>query len=309
MNLDKKRIDYNKSEETFKYFMSSLKDSISGWDYFVKWKKVYKNLSEVEMSLNLLNYLLGKEKVEEEFKSLLKKYPDIIKAIPILLASRESCFQILKPIDDNEIKFDIEKYDFSNTVDLSENDIDRIVEFTKNTGILDIIKNKKVKNLVDYVLGVEVGLDSNGRKNRSGTSMENLVELFIKDLCNKYNYEYIVQATPNRIKEKWNLNVKVDKASRRFDFAIKTNNKLFLIETNYYSGGGSKLKATAGEYKTLYDLIISDGYEFIWITDGKGWLAASKSLKETFEHNKYLLNLNMIEEGILESILNESISI
>ena len=131
---------------------------------FCKLEKVYKNLSEVEMSLNLLNYLLGKEKVEEEFKSLLKKYPDIIKAIPILLASRGSCFQILKPIDDNEIKFDIEKYDFSNTVDLSENDIDRIVEFTKNTGILDIIKNKKVKNLVDYVLGVEVGLDSNGRK-------------------------------------------------------------------------------------------------------------------------------------------------
>lgn len=167
------------------------------------------------------------------------------------------------------------------------------------------MQNKQVKNLVDYVMGVEVGLDSNGRKNRSGTAMENLVEAYIKDLCKNYNYDYMSQAMPKAIKEKWNLEVKVDKANRRFDFAIKTDKKLFLVETNYYGGGGSKLKATAGEYKTLQDLITSDGHELIWITDGLGWTTASKPLKETFEHNSYLLNLTMIQDGILEDILTE----
>lgn len=173
----------------------------------------------------------------------------------------------------------------------------------KNSGIFDLFKNKSIKNLVDYVFGVEVGLDSNGRKNRTGTAMENIIELFIKNICNKYGYKYMVQATPTRIKSDWGYDVTVDKSERRFDFAVNAGNTLFLIETNFYGGGGSKLKATAGEYKTLYDVASRDGHEFIWITDGTGWHTASRPLNETFNHNKYILNLKMIELGVLEEIV------
>lgn len=252
---------YVKSNEMFNYLISTLKDSIKGWDYFVNWNKVNTNVKNVEVSLNILNYLIGKDDIKKEFKMLLTQYPKVVQAIPILIACRETTFKILKSKDNKNIDFEVETYDFNKTKNLSEEEINRIADFCENTGIFKLLQDRHMKNLVDYVRGIEVGLDSNGRKNRSGTAMENLVESYINNLCKKYNYDYIAQATPNAIKDRWNLQVKVDKANRRFDFAIKTNKRLFLVETNYYSGGGSKLKATAGEYKTLQDLITSDGHE------------------------------------------------
>lgn len=296
---------YIKSNETFNYLLSTLKDSIKGWDYFVNWNKVNLNVKSVEVNLNILNYLIGKENIREELKMLLGKYPEVVQVIPVLIACRENTFKILKTENKEDISFELEEYEFNKHKSLSEEEINKVIYFCENTGILKIIQNKQVKNLVDYVMGVEVGLDSNGRKNRSGTAMEDLVESYIKKLCKKHSYDYIAQATPKGIKDRWNLEIKVDKASRRFDFAIKTNKKLFLVETNYYGGGGSKLKATAGEYKTLQDVITSDGHELIWITDGLGWITASKPLQETFEHNNYLLNLTMVQDGILEEILME----
>lgn len=305
--MENSKLIYDKSDETFQYLMSTLKDSIKGWDYFVNWKKVVKNVENIEIYLNILNYLVGKDNIKEELKKLLTQYPEILSVVPVLIASRENQFQILKPSLSGEVNFELEEYCFKPKKILIEEDIDNAVEFMDKTGILELIKNRKIKNLVDYVYGVEVGLDSNGRKNRSGTSMENLVELLIKDICIKYGYDYIVQATPARIKEKWNLSINVDKADRRFDFAVYTTSKLYLIETNYYGGGGSKLKATAGEYKTLQYIVSNNGYELIWITDGKGWLTASKSLRETFDNNKYILNLDMVQNGILEDIINNEL--
>lgn len=305
--MENSKLIYDKSDETFQYLMSTLKDSIKGWDYFVNWKKVVKNVENIEIYLNILNYLVGKDNIKEELKKLLTQYPEILSVVPVLIASRENQFQILMPSLSGEVNFELEEYCFKPKKILIEEDIDNAVEFMDKTGILELIKNRKIKNLVDYVYGVEVGLDSNGRKNRSGTSMENLVELLIKDICIKYGYDYIVQATPARIKEKWNLSINVDKADRRFDFAVYTISKLYLIETNYYGGGGSKLKATAGEYKTLQYIVSNNGYELIWITDGKGWLTASKSLRETFDNNKYILNLDMVQNGILEDIINNEL--
>lgn len=297
---------YNKSETTFYFLINTLKDSIKNWDYFVDWNKVETNIRDIEIELNTLNYLIGKENIKEELKYLLNKHPDVIRAIPYLLASRENKFEILYL--DSKDKFDYKIFDF-NKKSFNSKDIENIITFIEHTKLIDIFKNKTIKNLVDYVFGVEVGLDSNGRKNRSGTAMENIVEHFIKKICSKYNYQYIKQATATKIKKKWNFHVTVDKSERRFDFSINTGNKLFLIETNYYGGGGSKLKATAGEYKTLFDLLEQDGHEFIWITDGKGWLTAKRPLEETFNHNRYILNLHMVELGLLEDILNESIKL
>lgn len=297
---------YDKSETTFAFLIDTLIDSIKNWDYFVDWNKVKNNIRDIEIELNTLNYLIGKENIKEELKYLINKHPEIIKAFPYLLASRENIFEILYL--DSSDKFDYKIFDF-NKKHLDSKDIENIITFIENTKLINIFKDKTIKNLVDYVFGVEVGLDSNGRKNRSGTAMENIVEHFIKKICSKYNYQYIKQATATKIKEKWNFHVTVDKSERRFDFAINTGHKLFLIETNYYSGGGSKLKATAGEYKTLFDLIEQDGHEFIWITDGKGWITAKRPLEETFNHNRYILNLKMIEIGVLEDIFTRKIKL
>jgi type II restriction enzyme len=293
---------YKKDENTFSYLLDTLKDSIKGWDYFVNWNKAQANVRDIEIQLNILNYLIGKESIEKEFKYLLRKHPEIIKAIPILIACREEQFKILSSSTSN--MFDTQLFDFSGKVALSDTEIEKTITFLDKTGILDLIRNKTIKNVVDYVFGIEVGLDSNGRKNRSGTAMEDLVELFIKKICEEHNYHYLIQASPKTIKDNWGYNVTVDKTARNFDFAINTGKRLCLIETNYYGGGGSKLKATAGEYKTLHDVLSKDGHEFIWVTDGKGWLTANRPLNETFYHNNYILNLNMVESGVLEQILS-----
>jgi type II restriction enzyme len=156
-----------------------------------------------------------------------------------------------------------------------------------------------VKNLVDYSTGVEVGLDSNGRKNRGGTLMESLVEEFVSDTCDKLGYKYLAQANAKKIFETWGVNVKVDKSSRIIDFVINKNGHLFMIECNFYGGGGSKLKSTATEYVEMYQYWTKQGFDFIWITDGAGWKSTLKPLREYFDKADYLLNLEMLKDGIL----------
>ncbi|NJK49373.1 restriction endonuclease [Candidatus Gracilibacteria bacterium] len=287
--------------EVFKYFKDSLTDSITVWDYFVDWKKVIKNFKEIEINLNLLNYLIGKDNLEEELRQLLKQYPKIARTIPILLACRTANFKILTEYAGG--KFNHECFNFSHKGTINDKDIETIVIFTKKTGILDIFRNKIIKSIPDYVLGVEVGLDSNGRKNRSGTTMETIVKNILQPICQKNNFSLISQATPSKLEQDWGVTVKVDKANRKFDFAVKTEKALYLIETNFYGGGGSKLKATAGEYKGLFDVISSQGHKFIWITDGLGWKSSLRSLEETFDRIDYTFNLKTISTGLLAEII------
>lgn len=121
-------------------------------------------------------------------------------------------------------------------------------------------------------------------------------------MCNKHGFKYMKQATSHKIR-KWGVNINVDRSNRKFDFAVYNGKNLYLIEANYYGGGGSKLKSTAGEYKALYDFITKDGHKFIWVTDGKGWVTTKKPLEETFHYIDYLLNLKMLSAGILEEII------
>lgn len=294
---------YEKNAQTFDYLLSTLKDSIKGWDYFVNWGKVKNNVKDIEIQLNILNYLIGKENIYDEAKYLIAKHPEVISAIPILVACREKDFQIISSDEVNMFKG--KNYIFNNYKNITREQIDDIVEFMSESKILELFSTKAIKNVVDYVFGVEVGLDSNGRKNRSGHAMEDIVEKFVSKMCTERGFTYLKEATPGTINREWGYNVTVDKSARRFDFAINTGNKLYLIETNYYGGGGSKLKATAGEYKTLYDITSKDGNEFIWITDGKGWVSAKRPLEETFYHNNYIINLTMLEQGILSEIVKD----
>jgi type II restriction enzyme len=291
--------------EVFQHWQSTLTDSITVWDYFVDWQKVLKKFAHVEIHLNTLNYLIGKNDIENEFCLLLQQYPQIITAIPILIACRTASFQILT--DFTSGNFSHKTFSFKIKDSLSQTEIDDILEFTINTGILELFKNKNIKSIPDYVLGIEVGLDSNGRKNRGGTTMETIVENLISTICQQNNFLFISQATAEKIKSQWNINVQVDKSSRRFDFAVKNQANLYLIETNFYGGGGSKLKSTAGEYKGLFDVISRQGHKFIWVTDGLGWKTTLRPLEETFKHIDYTLNLNMLASGLFAELITQNL--
>ncbi len=253
-------------DELFKLLSSSFKEKITQWDYFVNWKKVLQNIKPIEKELNLLNVLIGKENIREEIMALISEYPNVIKAFPLLLAIRQDSIDVL--IDTK--KFIYQKYNFKKR-NLTKQEISNLADFFINSGFADIIENKNIKNIVDYATGVEVGLESNGRKNRGGHLMEVLVENFVKETANNLNIKYIPQATGKKIKENWGIEIKVDKSSRIIDFAINNQGKLYFIETNFYGGGGSKLKSTAIEYVKMNEYWNAQGIKFIWVTDGAGW--------------------------------------
>ncbi len=290
----------NKSEdELSNEITSTFKEKITQWDYFVKWEKVLQNIEPIEKELNLLNYLIGKKDLHKETVELLSKYPEVIKAIPILLAIRDKSLEVL--IDTRN--FIYHKFDFSKKT-YEKEEIKTFADFILKSGLGELLENKKIKNLVDYATGVEVGLDSNGRKNRGGYLMEKIVEEFIRNTCNELGYEYIPQATTNKIKRACNIDVKVDKSSRIIDFVINKNGKLYFIEVNFYGGGGSKLKSTATEYIRMNEFWNNQDIEFIWITDGAGWKSTLKPLREYFDKADYLLNLEMLRKDILKTILS-----
>ncbi|BAZ03407.1 type II restriction endonuclease [Calothrix sp. NIES-3974] len=293
--------------EVFGYFQKTLTDSILTWDYFVNWQKILDHHEEVKGSLETLNQLLGKENIEQEFRNLLVIHPEVAGVIPILIACRNTDFHILTNYLNGNLYY--QNYSFPHhTLPLfSPAEIDQIVEFAQATGILDLFAQSKIRSVADYVLGIEVGLDSNGRKNRSGTTMEAIAETKIAQMCQEYGFAYLKQATREKIRERWGIPVQVDKSSRKFDFAINHQEQLYLIEVNFYGGGGSKLKATAGEYKYLFDFLSAQKHTLIWITDGRGWKESLNPLEETFNYIDYTLNLHMIHQGILAELINQEI--
>lgn len=283
-------------KKDFKKLIDTLKNSIKTWEYFVNWNKVFSSSSEFEIILNKLNYLLGKEDFKTEFKKLYESNPDIVKALPVLLAVREKKLEIFELSDGS-----FEIFDFNELINYS---FEKYFKFIEKTGLINLFKKDGIKNLVDYVIGVEVGLDSNGRKNRGGSLMEDIVEAHIKKMCLKNNFEYLPQARPTLIRSKWGVDVSINKSERSFDFAVYNpkNKKIKLFEVNFYNGGGSKLKAVCGEFKDLYRELKNQNIDFIWITDGLGWHTTKRPLEETYNNNDYVFNLSMIENNILEEL-------
>jgi len=234
--------------------------------------------------------------LKEEFKVLYSSNKDIVKALPILLAVREYKLEIY----DKETK-NSDFFDFSG----NEGNPEKYFEFIEKSGLSVLFQNEGIKNLVDYVMGVEVGLDSNGRKNRGGTLMEEIVKSFIHNFCVSNGFEFQSHANANAIKKKWGINVNVVKSSRSFDFVIfnPKSNKIKLLETNFYNGDGSKLKSVCGEFRSLFTELKAQNIDFIWVTDGLGWRKAEKPLEEAYNHNEYIFNLSMLENDVLNELV------
>ena len=176
--------------------------------------------------------------------------------------------------------------------------------FMRKTGLFELLSERIVNNLVDYVLGVETGLESNGRKNRGGHQMENLVENFIKKVGVK---EYYKELYLTEIEEKWNVDLGAisgeGTATKRFDFVVKTVNHIYLIETNFYTGGGSKLNETARSYKMIAQEVKNiEGVSFVWFTDGIGWKNARRNLEETFNVMEHMYSIDDLNNGIMNTL-------
>lgn len=302
MELDLSGYLHLSADNRHKVFLNSLSSTNRTPEYYVNWEKVTKNTKSFELELNTLNYLIGKPNILNEARELFKKQPHLLKAIPILIASRDKLLDVLI-IDDHD-NMDFYHLDFKK-IDMDR--LDTYIEFIEDSGLFEFLQNKATQNLVDYVYGVETGLDSNGRKNRSGKTMEAILERKVVKTCKKLGYQSASEATANWIKENWGMNVPVDKSNRRFDQAIfdESRKKLYLIETNYYGGGGSKLKAVAGEFSTLNTFIDTsiEDITFLWVTDGKGWLTANLPLLEAFNEIRVILNLEMLKKDFLYELI------
>lgn len=276
----------------FNDWLGKMRPSINNYDYYVDFEKVYANVDAIRVELNIMNSLIGSKNIEEDFKALLKRYPEILKCVPILLAVRAS--EIYAQDGDGAFNYNFGRMNYS---------VEQYIAFMRKTGLLNLIANHIVNNLVDYALGVETGLDSNGRKNRGGHQMEDLVENYIK----KTGAEYYKEMYLADIERKWGVDLSAISAegttTKRWDFVVKTPSMIYVIETNFYTGGGSKLNETARSYKMIAEEARSVvGVEFVWVTDGGGWRSARRNLEETFNTMEYLYNICDMEDGAFLSL-------
>lgn len=280
-------------KRNFNDWLGKFRESIADYDYYIDFPKIHKNVDAIRVELNILNTLVGSQNIEREFDDLIAKYPETLKCIPILLAVRSN--EIYAIDEDGEYNYNFSKMNYS---------AEQYKVFMRKTGLFDLIADHIISNLVDYATGVETGLDSNGRKNRGGHLMENLVEGYIQKAGYIKGKDYFKEMNLSEIENKWNINLSVisnqGKAEKRFDFVIKTDNNIYGIETNFYGGGGSKLNETARSYKTLaLEAKTIDGFKFAWFTDGKGWNSARNNLEETFDVMDDIYNINDLESGII----------
>ena len=280
----------------FKVWLSEFRNSIADYGYYVDFRKIYRNIDNIKIELNILNSLIGSKNIESDFEVLIKKYPEVLKCIPLLLAVRTN--EIYAIDGDGEFTYQFKVPNLS---------IEQYKIFMRKTGLFDLIQNHIINNIIDYVTGVETGLDSNARKNRGGHLMENLVESFIKKSGFTRDKTYFKEMYIHQIIEKWNIDLSAisneGKTEKRFDFVIKTDSMIYGIETNFYSSGGSKLNETARSYKTLaLEADNIDGFTFVWFTDGKGWTNARHNLEETFDVMEHIYNIKDMENGIIDKI-------
>lgn len=280
----------------FNAWLSGFHESIADYKYYIDFEKVYRNVESIRIELNILNSLIGSKNIEADFEKVIARYPEVLKCIPLLLAVRAN--EIYAMDDDGAFIYNFKKANFN---------VAQYKVFMQKTRLFDLMANHIVNNLVDYVTGVETGLDSNGRKNRGGHLMENLVERYIQKAGFVKGEGYFKEMYIHQITAKWGINLSAisnrGKTEKRFDFVIHTDHMIYGIETNFYGSNGSKLNETARSYKTLaLETDTIDGFTFVWFTDGKGWTGARNNLEETFDVMEHIYNINDLENGIIRKV-------
>lgn len=269
------------TEQEFKTFMSQLKETNQSLDFFCDFDKINSNVEDIKLSLCMLNSLIGSTNLRASVETIWNRDKTAFNVMDILIAVRnEGKKKVLNSLGECVV------------LDTLFHSIDGVMEFLTDTGLADVFQTQKITNLVDYVFGVETGLDSNARKNRSGHVMEDVVADLFAD--NGITYRKEVYSS------EWSaLTQALGEDEKRFDYVVETPNKIYLIEVNFYSGGGSKLNEVARAYSEIAPKINAvEGFEFVWITDGIGWNSAKNKLQEAFYTIPSIYNLTSIEEFI-----------
>ena len=267
-------------KKNFELFISQLSETNATLDYFTDFEKVIKNTNKIAIKLNQLNYLIGKTDLTKAIKELYEENPKVFEVLDILIAVRTKDKK--KTLNANGEFVLLESYFTS---------LQGVIDYIEQTGLAEVFKNKNITNLVDYVFGVEVGLDTNARKNRGGENMAKAVALKFKGA----NIPYRAEVNSTEFEEIKSLGQDL----KRFDFVIQTSKKIYLVETNFYNSGGSKLNEVARAYTDIAPKINQyDKFEFVWITDGQGWLSAKNKLGEAYSLIPSVYNLATLEDFI-----------
>lgn len=288
----------------FNTWLSCMKDSIASWTYYTDFNKVYQNVNKIKIELNILNSLVGSKNIEKEFVYIVKQYPNVLSVIPVLLAKREKEIKVNDAY--NNYIFSFIKMNYT---------IEQYVLFMKNSGLFDLLQNRIINNLIDYVLGVEVGMDTNGRKNRTGDVMEDIIESYLIKSGLIKGKSYFKEMKKSEVERKFGLDLSLisnnGKTEKRFDFVfIGALGTIFACECNFFSSGGSKLNETARSYKNLaIESSNIKGFEFVWFTDRIGWKTARHNLEETYDILENIYNLNDLENGCLDYLINNELFI
>jgi type II restriction enzyme len=280
----------------FTAWLANFKESIADYKYYVDFPKVHRNVDKIKVELNILNSLIGSTNIEADFDALIIRYPEILKCIPLLLAVREN--EIYAIDSEGEFRYNFKNMNYSTK---------QYKVFMRKTGLFDLLEKHIIGNLVDYATGVETGLDTNGRKNRTGKTMENLVEGYLVKAGLVKGETFFKEMRIAEIEAKWGINLSAisneGKTVKKFDFVVKSGEVIYGIEVNFYGSQGSKLNETARSYKNIaLESKDIDGFKFVWFTDGKGWNSAKNNLAETFGVMEHIYCIADLEDGAMHRI-------
>lgn len=302
LDLYKKYYQLENINELINIFQKTLIATNRTPDFFVDWEKVKQNLENIKIELALWNSIINSNNIENDFKNIIINYPEVIKTIPILHAIREREFPVI--IDFYNVEKSVKQLDFNKTRHsrLTDDEIKDYLEFVKKSGILIIFNH--IKNFYDYVFGVEVGLDSNARKNRSGKAMEQLLTPILKKVASELDCRILFQKTFETSKN-YGGRIPAELSNRTADFIVFKKDRFVNIEVNYFSGPGSKPEEIVDSYINRKNELNSNGWGFIWITDGDVWRVAENQLHKAFDDIDYILNIQFTSMGLLKDALSQ----
>lgn len=299
-----KRLGTGSLEETIERFHETIIDTNRSYNFFVNWEKVEQHVDKYKIELSILDALIGSRNFNKDLENIFKKYPEVLPVIPILIAVRDARLKVIRDFSDADT--DIMEYNFTERK-LSELEIKVLIEFFEKTGLKNFFENLSTKSIRDYVTGVEVGMDTHARKNRSGDSMELVIKPFIERINLKHDNRYIIlfQKNFNYLQKNFGIKVSASIRNRKADFILINADKdrVVNIEVNFYSGTGSKPQEIVDSYINRQEELKENGFEFIWITDGYGWKGQKNQIEKGFRKVNYLLNLHFVRKGLLEDIL------
>lgn len=284
-------------------FHDTLIDTNRGHKFFVDWDKIRDNVEKYKVELNILNSLIGSKNFNAELKGLLNKYPEVLPVVPLLLAIRGKELLVIK--DFLDANSGIVEYNFAERK-LTNKEMEQFIEFFEKTGLEYFFKSLSNKSIYDYATGVEVGMDTNARKNRSGKAMELLLEPIIIEINKRQGKSFKILSQKNfkYLEDNFGIEVSTSIKHRKADFIlVSKDNKVINIETNFFSGTGSKPQEIVDSYINRQEELAENGFRFIWVTDGYGWKGQKNQIAKGFEKIDFLLNLHFVRVGLLERIL------